>query len=373
MQIQRPNIQIGGDETGSHSFLHACYYETLRQNNLNQQVVNEWHIDCSTEEIYERLRPFLKMSSVTSGSKVFLTVIDKALCFIHIGHSGSLSISASGNNQGDALDAITKVSKIFPSRIIGEKHEVAVAFWSLGSSGPQAIVRNLIVPEWPDIKRNYTDHVTQSIGQLIESPPKSGGQLLLWTGPPGTGKTYAIRGLAWEWRKWCSIHYITDPEVFFGEKAAYMLNVLLGANDNGMYATPGIERVEQWRLLLLEDTGELLSSDAKIRIGQGLSRLLNVVDGLIGQGLRILIMITTNEEIHTLHPAVSRPGRAVNITKFTQLTKDEANDWLKHNGSSAKVSREATIAELYELKNELSGKVIHERKKLSVGFGANNQ
>ena len=36
---------------------------------------------------------------------------------------------------------------------------------------------------------------------------------------------------------------------------------------------------------MLEDTGELLDPDAKTVIGQGLSRFLNVVDGLIGQGL----------------------------------------------------------------------------------------
>ena len=45
-----------------------------------------------------------------------------------------------------------------------------------------------------------------------------------------------------------------------------------------------VEGSEAWRLLVLEDTGELLTPDAKTVIGQGLSRFLNVVDGLIGQG-----------------------------------------------------------------------------------------
>jgi hypothetical protein len=52
----------------------------------------------------------------------------------------------------------------------------------------------------------------------------------------------------------------------------------------------------------------LLTADAKVVIGQGLSRFLNVVDGLIGQGLRVLVLVTTNEPIRTLHPAVARPG-----------------------------------------------------------------
>ncbi len=54
---------------------------------------------------------------------------------------------------------------------------------------------------------------------------------------------------------------------------------------------------ERWRMLVLEDTGELLSIDAKERAGRGLSRLLNAVDGLLGQGSRVLLLITTNEEL----------------------------------------------------------------------------
>jgi hypothetical protein len=51
------------------------------------------------------------------------------------------------------------------------------------------------------------------------------------------------------------------------------------------------------------------AADAKEQAGQGLSRFLNVVDSIIGQGLRVLILVTTNEPLRRLHPAVSRPGR----------------------------------------------------------------
>src|SRR4029079_17108538 len=78
---------------------------------------------------------------------------------------------------------------------------------------------------------------------------------------------------------------------------------------------------QAWRLLVLEDTGELLTPDAKSVIGQGLSRFLNVVDGLLGQGLRVLVLVTTNEEIQTLHPAVARPGRAAANVEFGTLSE----------------------------------------------------
>jgi hypothetical protein len=101
----------------------------------------------------------------------------------------------------------------------------------------------------------------------------------------------------------------------------------------------------------MEDTGEMLSADAKERAGQGLSRLLNVVDGLIGQGLRILVMITTNERVGTLHPAVSRAGRCALAHEFDRLPVDAANAWLSARGGTATVTRPTTIADLYAIRD----------------------
>ena len=44
--------------------------------------------------------------------------------------------------------------------------------------------------------------------------PDGRGQLILWYGEPGTGKTFGLRALAWQWREWCEFHYVTDPETF---------------------------------------------------------------------------------------------------------------------------------------------------------------
>ena len=209
------------------------------------------------------------------------------------------------------------------------------------------------MPAWDEIESNYAARTRDQLAALMRDfEPARGGQLVLWHGDAGTGKTFALRALAWEWREWCQFHYIVDPDSFFGQHADYLISVLLqpavpmmiGQGGLGvsqaMIAFSGIEEIDEeedgdekpWRLLVLEDTGELLSADARERAGQGLSRFLNVVDGLIGQGLRVLVLVTTNEEIRQLHPAVARPGRCAANVEFGPLSASEASAWLERHG-----------------------------------------
>lgn len=145
---------------------------------------------------------------------------------------------------------------------------------------------------------------------------------------------------------------MTDPETFFGTRPKYMLDVLLDEEDD-----------EFWRLLVLEDTGELLAADAKQQTGQALSRLLNVVDGLIGQGLRVLVLVTTNESLGRLNPAVARPGRCASIVEFSAFDPDEASRWLTAHGVEGP-SRSATLAELFA-----AGEGIAVTPSHRIGFG----
>jgi hypothetical protein len=247
---------------------------------------------------------------------------------------------------------------------------VNVQFWTYGPHGPISSYREVSVPEWPDLEANYAEPTRSGLQALMQDfTPAHGGQLILWHGEAGTGKTFALRALAWEWRAWCEFQYIVDPDSFFGEHADYLMSVLTqpgyaempdprvmrhmamsgGYVDFGGGGDDGDGASKAWRVLVLEDTGELLTPDAKSIIGQGLSRFLNVVDGLIGQGLRILVLVTTNEPIKTLHPAVARPGRCAANIEFGRLATDEANAWLERAGSTERVERASLLADLFAL------------------------
>jgi len=192
-------------------------------------------------------------------------------------------------------------------------------------------------------------------------PAKNNGRILLWYGEPGTGKTYAIRALAWAWREWCRFEYVIDPEQML-EHASYLTEVLLRRMNDGAEITEimekmqnpdgaqeAVERRRKWRLLILEDSGEMIGMDAKNRIGQGLSRLLNISDGILGQGTKIMILITTNEELGRLNPAIMRPGRCLSQVDFRRFSAEESNQWLRQAGCEKQVDGLRTLSQLYAL------------------------
>ena len=95
------------------------------------------------------------------------------------------------------------------------------------------------------------------------------------------------------------------------------------------------ESRDKWNILIIEDAGEFIALDTAQSYGQALAKLLNLSDGLLGQGLRLLILITTNEELENLHPAITRNGRCLTNLEFTEFSEAEARAWLVAQESSA--------------------------------------
>ena len=208
-----------------------------------------------------------------------------------------------------------------------------VRMWNRQGRGSTGIQRSLGTDPWEAIEGNYGRTAKSGLQALMgvgrESLPA--GRLVLWHGAPGTGKTAAIRALMHEWREWCTSHVVVDAEAFFADPA-YVLEVVTSGEPNG------------WKLIIAEDCDDYLVPQSGAGVRGPLSQLLNLTDGLFGQGSNAIVLLTTNAPVDRIHPAITRPGRCLSNIEFTQLSAEEVAE---RTGGLTKMPM--TLADVYNL------------------------
>jgi hypothetical protein len=314
-------------------YLCAVYYQSLSDLGLSYFSRYSSPNERRLREIAEKLGKKGLTVSQDEYYDEILVSLDSGLVYVCQGTRASHATTyvAAFSAEG-AQEAYSTVAELFQVSQV-EAGSVRLKFHYQTPHGPTYMDRKISVHTWDECQRNYSQGARKELEELRSWRPCEGsGRIGVLHGPPGTGKTSAIRSLLHDWQSWCEGHYITDPEAFFGEPH-YMMEVCLS---NG-------EDENRWRMIIVEDAEEFFAADSKERVGQGLARLLNMGDGIIGQGLKVFFLMTTNVPLATMHEAIMRPGRCYAHIHIPALTAAEATKWL------GRPSGKATLAELYSV------------------------
>lgn len=169
-------------------------------------------------------------------------------------------------------------------------------------------------------KNNYSVDVVNDYDYIIEDlkAPDPAGRIVILDGPPGTGKTYLIRGILMDVPN--AMFVIVPPNMVSSMGGPELLPLLLKTREDYGKRGPTI--------LILEDADQCLAPRHETDISS-ISTILNLGDGIFGSLFDIRIIATTNAKATDLDRAIVRKGRLSKRINIGFLPYKDANVILK--------------------------------------------
>jgi hypothetical protein len=200
-----------------------------------------------------------------------------------------------------------------------------------------------------NLEENYNDgfaDVSKEIVAGLNSKNKT--NLVILSGPPGTGKTSFLRYLTSKIKK--NIIFIS-PDLVGQITDPMFIPFLIKNNDT---------------VLIIEDAEPALQArDGSGRTG-AVSNVLNLTDGLLSDCLNISIIATFNTGGKDIDQALLRKGRLLKNYKFEKLAVNKSKALLKKLGHGEVEVKEAmSLADIYFYASDNN---TQEFKRSTVGF-----
>jgi len=229
-----------------------------------------------------------------------------------------------------------------------EQNEISLVFKDIG--GLYLSNYKIEKIDIDDLSINYGKkfiEVNNTILNFINNSEKCG--MILLHGSPGTGKTSYIKYLLGKIKSKKIIYFppylsdmMTSPEFL----------PFIVENKNSV--------------LVIEDAEKVIMSREDEVQSEGISNLLNISDGILGECIKCKVICTFNTDVQKIDNALLRKGRLVAKHKFESLSTDESKILVKHlNLDESIVKGPMTLAEIYNYKDNN----FHlEEQKRQIGF-----
>lgn len=207
---------------------------------------------------------------------------------------------------------------------------------------------DLLVPPM-DLELNYGNEFKKIHKVIVERLNKSYDKgIILLHGDPGTGKTSYIKHLT---------SLVKEKDILFiPPSMAEMLsepNIIPFLMDH------------KNSILIIEDAERVISDREGNGSPAGVSNILNLTDGILGDCLNIQVIATFNMKREKIDQALLRKGRLIAEHKFEKLSTEDTNRLLKSLKKDFIVEEGMVLADIYNIETEVF-KTINKTNK--IGF-----
>lgn len=210
------------------------------------------------------------------------------------------------------------------------------------------------LPKTFDLELNYGKEFLSVNKKIIESLNENHSGLYMLHGPPGTGKSTYIKYLSSVLKK----DVIFFPTSMVGDLTNPSIVNLLTKKQNCV--------------LILEDAEKAITKREYNADSSLVSTLLNMTDGILGDVLKLNVIVTYNCNRQEIDEALLRRGRLKAEHSFNKLSLDNVKKLVKKLKLNLETKEEMTLADIFNYKKdeELIGNRATLTEKPVIGFGS---
>lgn len=200
-----------------------------------------------------------------------------------------------------------------------------------------------------DIELNYGKSFQKTHQSIVSKLNQENGKgIILLHGEPGTGKTSYIK-------------YITK---LVDKKEILFIPPSVAESLSEPSIIPFLMDFRN-SILIIEDAETVITDRENGGSISGVSNILNITDGIMGDCLNIQIIATFNMEKRKIDKALLRKGRLIAEHKFENLSVEDSNNLLRHLNKDYVTTEPMCLADIYNIDEEL---IKSEDKTHKIGF-----